>query len=312
MLELFQDEALQVAKELDEYQAKNGKTVGPLHGVPISIKDHIRQKGHAAPCGFLYAVDQIAKEDSHLFAILREAGAVPYCRTINCQAVMHLECRSAWGATLNPHNVDLVPGGSTGGEGALLAMHGSPLGVGSDIGGSVRSPAAACGIFSFKPSIGRVPNTGAETLSAAPGYEGIISTLGPMGHSVEDLELIMRIIADAKPWNHDPSLHVKPWRQVEKKDKIRVGVLRDDGVVRPVGSIQRALDYAVDKLKQNPNFEIVEYKPYKSERSWELIVSQRLALGDSSCRRADASSRMELTTRPTSTSLTAASSSTTA
>lgn len=289
------------AKELDEYQAEHGKTVGPLHGVPISIKDHIRQAGHAAPCGFLYAVDEIAEADSHLFAILRAAGAVPYCRTINCQAVMHLECRSAWGATLNPLNADLVPGGSTGGEGALLAMRGSPLGIGSDIGGSVRSPAAACGVFSFKPSIGRVPNTGAETLSAAPGYEGIISTLGPMGHSVEDLALIMRIVADAKPWTHDPSLQVKPWRQVSHEGKLRVGVLRDDGVVRPVGSIRRALDYAVDKLRQNPNFEIVEYKPYKSERSWELIVSPSRGRAI----------RAQLTRRRTCTSPTAASSCTT-
>ncbi|BEJ08344.1 hypothetical protein CcaverHIS641_0504290 [Cutaneotrichosporon cavernicola] len=272
VLELFQDEALAEAKKLDDYLEKNGKTVGPLHGVPISIKDHIRQKGHAAPCGFLYAVDQIAEEDSHLFKILREAGAVPYVRTINCQAVMHLECRSAWGETLNPWNVDLVPGGSTGGEGALIAMRASPMGVGSDIGGSVRSPAAACGIFSFKPSIGRVPNSGAETLSAAAGYEGIISTLGPMGRSVEDLELIMRIIADAKPWEYDPVLQVKPWREVKRTGKLRVGVLRDDGVVKPVGSITRALDYAVDKLKKNGNFEIVEYKPYESEKSWDIIT----------------------------------------
>lgn len=240
--------------------------------MPISIKDHVRQKGHAAPCGFLYAVDQIADADSHLWAILRAAGAVPYVRTINCQAVMHLECRSAWGETLNPWNVDLVPGGSSGGEGALIAMRGSPLGIGSDIGGSVRSPAAACGIFSFKPSIGRVPNTGAETLSAAPGYEGIISTLGPMGRSTEDLELIMRIVADAQPWKVDPSLHVKPWRPVQGSNKLRIGVLRDDGVVRPVESINRALDFAVDKLKK-AGFDVVDFKPYKSERSWEIIVS---------------------------------------
>lgn len=192
-------------------------------------------------------------------------------------------------------------------------MRGSPLGIGSDIGGSVRSPAAACGIFSFKPSIGRVPNTGAETLSAAPGYEGIISTLGPMGHSVEDLELIMKIVADAKPWNYDPSLQVKPWRKVEQKGKLRVGVLRDDGVVRPVGSVQRALDYAVDKLKKNPNFEVVEYKPYKSERSWELIVSRdRLWKCDQTDRAPDQLKLWvtELTPRPTCTSPTAASSST--
>ncbi|TXT15067.1 uncharacterized protein COLE_01260 [Cutaneotrichosporon oleaginosum] len=258
VLELFQDEALAEAQKLDDHLAKTGKVVGPLHGVPISIKDHIRQKGHAAPCGFLYAVDQIAEEDSHLFKVLRAAGAVPYCR-------------SAWGATLNPWNADLVPGGSTGGEGALLAMRGSPLGVGSDIGGSVRSPAAACGIYSFKPSIGRVPNTGAETLSAAAGYEGIISTLGPMGRSVEDLELIMRIIADAKPWEYDPSLHVKPWREIKRTGKLRIGVLRDDGVVRPVGAINRALEYAVDKLKA-AGHEIVEYKPYESETSWDIIT----------------------------------------
>jgi amidase len=129
----FVDEALERARELDEYLEKHGKPIGPLHGVPISIKEHIPVAGTFSSQGTL-ASTVLSERDSHMVAILRKAGAVFYCKTNQPQAIMHLESTSHFGRTLNPFNIQLSAGGSTGGEAALVAMKGSVLGVGTDIG----------------------------------------------------------------------------------------------------------------------------------------------------------------------------------
>jgi amidase len=129
----FMNDALERAKELDQYLEKQGKTIGPLHGVPISIKEHIPVAGTYSSQGSL-ASTVYNEVDSHMVKILREAGAVFYCKTNQPQAIMHLESTSHYGRTLNPFNLKLSAGGSTGGEAALLAMKGSIIGVGTDIG----------------------------------------------------------------------------------------------------------------------------------------------------------------------------------
>lgn len=140
-------EAIETAAYLDNYLAKTGRTLGPLHGIPVSIKGHIPMAGHYSNHGHLASVLQ-DKEDSHMVAILRNAGAVFYVKTNQPQALMHLESDSFLGRVLNPHNLSLSAGGSTGGESALIALRGSILGVGTDIGGSVRGPSGFCGIVS--------------------------------------------------------------------------------------------------------------------------------------------------------------------
>jgi len=125
------------ARELDEYLEKNGKTVGPLHGVPVSIKEHMPIAGTYSSIGFFSSIKKDDK-DSQMTRILRNLGAVFYCKTNQPQTIMHLESDSHWGRVLNPHNIHLSAGGSTGGEAALLAMKGSVMGVGTDIGGSIR------------------------------------------------------------------------------------------------------------------------------------------------------------------------------
>lgn len=142
----FMDEALKQAKELDDYLDKTGKTMGPLHGVPISIKEHMPIAGTISSQGCI-ASTFLDSEDSHMVGMLRAMGAVFYCKTNQPQAIMHLETTSHYGRTLNPFNIHLSAGGSSGGEGALVAMKGSILGVGTDIGGSIRCPSAFCGIY---------------------------------------------------------------------------------------------------------------------------------------------------------------------
>ena len=98
-----------------------------------------------------------------------------------------------FGRTVNPYNTDLSPGGSSGGEGALLALRGSFLGIGTDIGGSVRIPASNCRLYSLKPSIARTPNRGVEIWFPHDGVDHIPGVIGPMGRSLDDLELYFKV-----------------------------------------------------------------------------------------------------------------------
>lgn len=139
LVELFAPEALERAAFLDAELERTGVVVGAFHGVPVSIKDHLDVKGHDSPSGFLDMVGNVATRDAHMVEILRDAGAVFYCKTTNPQSLMHLETACYLGVTCSPFNTDLTAGGSSGGEGALIGMKASPFGIGTDIGGSVRS-----------------------------------------------------------------------------------------------------------------------------------------------------------------------------
>ena len=134
--ELLPESALERARYLDEYYATHGKPLGPLHGVPISVKEHIGMKGLRLNAGYVAWWDETAKEDAHVLQVLQRAGAVFHARTTQPQSLMHLETDSnLYGVTVNPYNRDVSAGGSSGGEGALVALRGSCLGIGTDVGG---------------------------------------------------------------------------------------------------------------------------------------------------------------------------------
>lgn len=136
-----------------------------------------------------------------------------------------------WGRSTNPHNSKYSPGGSTGGEGALLAFGGGRIGIGSDVAGSVRVPAHFSGIYSLRCSTGRWPKSGVDT--SMPGQEGIPSVFSPMARTLEDLIYFSKSIISMKPWNYDHSVHPIEWREVQEHDArekklLRIGVLRTD------------------------------------------------------------------------------------
>ncbi|ODQ56293.1 putative amidase [Saitoella complicata NRRL Y-17804] len=275
LTELMAEEALNHAKFLDAV-IETGPPMGPLHGLPISLKEHIGLAGHSLSVGYVaWTTHDPPKQDSELAALLKRAGAVIICRTTEPQSVMHLETSSPlYGVTTNPYNRNLTPGGSSGGESALQAMRGSPLGFGSDIGGSVRCPAANCGLYSLRPTALRLPRSGVK--SSMPGAESILGVMGPISSSVAGLEVAMRAVIDGAPWMYDPACVRMPWRKVEiepkGKEKIRVGVMRWDGVVMPTPTIQRALSYAIHKLSEESRIEIVEYEPLEHYEAWKLIA----------------------------------------
>ena len=124
----------------------------------------------------------------------------------------------------------------------------------------------------MKPTSGRLPMRGLTATQA--GEEQIVPTIGPLSTSLEGCKLFIKTIIDAKPWYEEPTLLPFPWKEDEffKGKKLKVAVLWDDGVVRPHPPVTRALKQVIDKLKGNPNIEIVEWKPYKHDLAWELIV----------------------------------------
>lgn len=129
---------------------------------------------------------------------------------------------NVWGYTPNPYNSAYGAGGSSGGEGALLALRGSPLGVGTDIGGSIRIPAAVNGIFGLKPSAGRFSLLGGRPGLA--GQEAIKSVIGPMAADLDSIELWAKVILASKAWERDPAVFKLPWREVEVPAKLCFGV----------------------------------------------------------------------------------------
>jgi amidase len=148
---------------------------------------------------------------------------------------------------LNPHKTSLTAGGSTGGEGALVGFRGSPLGVGTDIAGSIRIPSLCCGTYGFKPTSNRIPFGGqTHYFNPVPLVRGIEPVAGPLANSVDDLSLFMRTVTEQRPWRYDSTASNLQWRDVELKNKaLTVGVLAEDPTWKlhpPVrGTLERSI-----------------------------------------------------------------------
>lgn len=184
--------------------------------------------------------------------------------------------------TVNPLNRELTPGGSSGGESALIAARGSPLGIGTDIGGSLRIPAACTGLFTLRPSYGRFPQFDART--ALAGQEAVGSVHGPLAHSVADLRLYAETVIRTKPWLKDPKCMPLEWRSVELKKKPKIAVLWNNGIVTPTPPVQRALKEVVEKLKTR-GYDIVEWPADEYQEATEILGKFFLADGGESVRK---------------------------
>lgn len=147
LTEIFYDRALKRAAELDEYLSKEGKPFGPLHGLPVSLKDCYDVEELPTTSGLVSWIPNIASKNSAVAKALLDAGAILYVKTNVSQALLMVESiNNVFGITRNPFNLDLSAGGSSGGEAALIAAKGALLGTGTDGGGSIRLPASFCGL----------------------------------------------------------------------------------------------------------------------------------------------------------------------
>ncbi|KAH9949167.1 amidase signature domain-containing protein [Amylocystis lapponica] len=273
LTDFFLDEGIATAKALDEYYKREGKVIGPLHGLPISIKSYIRVKGRRGFGGFL-ANFEVSSEDSDMTAVLRSLGAVFYVKTNQPQTIMHLESHSFYGRTLNPWNTNLTPGGSSGGEAALIAMKGSCFGIGSDGGGSIRNPSANTGLHGMRPTAKTTPVD--NQIWYISGQSGFGTSTGPMCRSNRDIAMFFAAINSAKPAPSliDPALiPLAPVVPNLTGAKLRVGIMMHDGVVLPHPPTLRALTLAKEKLLAAPNIEVVDYTPYQHDRGYTIIRS---------------------------------------
>ncbi|KAF5349275.1 hypothetical protein D9756_009431 [Leucocoprinus leucothites] len=242
---------------------------GPLAGAPVSLKDTVSVQGYDSCIGYSSWVGRPAKKDSPLVRLLRDAGAVPFVKTNIPVTLLSFEsANDVFGRTTNPHKNTHSPGGSTGGEAALLAYGGSRIGIGTDVAGSVRVPAHYSGIYSIKASVGRFPKIGNAT--SMPGQEGIPPVYSPMARTLEDLEYFWKAVVSMEPWKYDYSCLRMAWKpyNVPTNRPLRWGVMRSDGFVRISPACTRALDTVVDTLKSHGHevFDVSPPSPYDGIR----------------------------------------------
>ncbi|RAH47204.1 general amidase GmdB [Aspergillus brunneoviolaceus CBS 621.78] len=272
LTEHFFDRALERARYLDDYLTREGKVVGPLHGLPVSLKDSFRLEGVDTSVGYVSFLGHgPAQENSALVQMLLDLGAVLYVKTNVPQTMMTGDSdNNIYGRTLNPHNTNLTAGGSTGGEGALVALRGSILGVGTDIAGSIRIPALCCGVYGFKPTTARIPFAG-QASGAMEGLPGIMPSAGPLAQSFEDLELFMSTILDASPWRYDSTAIAAPWCRPaainqQQQQLLTIGVLGECAHFPLHPPVKRALENAIDALKKKGH-RIVYLNPNNDDNS---------------------------------------------
>lgn len=271
-MEFFINEGIKRAQELDDYLAQNGRTVGPLHGLPISLKEQIGYAGKITNGGWVGWLENIPEEDATTIKVLKKLGATFYVRTNQPQSLMHLDSNNnIIGRSRNPYNSLLTPGGSSGGEGACVAGRGSAIGVGTDIGGSIRAPAAFSGCYGLKPTSRRISCFGG--VSSGKGQESVVAVCGPLANSVEDIELFMKsYINEGKPWDDDQWCIPVVWRDVAKPEpkEITVAIMYDDGKVKPHPPLQRGLKYVKEKLTE-AGVKVIDFKPLEIEEAFELV-----------------------------------------
>ncbi|KAJ9487145.1 hypothetical protein VN97_g6178 [Penicillium thymicola] len=252
LTEILFEDAIEQAKQLDIDFAETGKLKGPLHGIPITLKDQFNVKGVDTTLGYVGRSFAPAQEDAVIVQILKKMGAIIIAKTNVPQSIMWAETENPlWGLTTNPRNPIFSPGGSTGGEGALLALHGSLFGFGTDIGGSTRIPQSTVGLYGFKPSSARLPYQGVPV--STEGQEHVPSAIGPMARDLSSICYMSRLIANSQPWDLDPRCAPLPWNDTafqELQDRpMVVGLILDDGVVKIHPPIARALLELSEGLK---------------------------------------------------------------
>ncbi|GAA5990726.1 hypothetical protein JCM5350_007343 [Sporobolomyces pararoseus] len=275
LTDIWAEEAIAHARELDEQLKKTGKPVGRLHGLPLSLKCQIDLEGKEVNMGYVGWVGRIAKQNAVLADLLSKEGAIFFAYTNVPQALMSGETvNNLYGRTVMPFNRDLSSGGSSGGEGALIGFRGSPLGVGSDIGGSIRIPSAFNGLYGLRPSYHRMPYGGAT--NSMEGFEAINSVLGPMTTSISALKLFVQAVLAGEPWRYDANASHIPWRQsqyeLEEHDggkNLCFGIMWSDGLVKPTPPIIRGLKIMKEKLEAQGH-KVIDYHYPEAEEGNKL------------------------------------------
>jgi|TARA_B100000315_G_scaffold260492_2_gene322356 amidase len=273
VVHLTAEAALKHARSADT-ELKNGRIKGPLHGVPITIKDSLDTTDAVTTWGTKGRAEVRPGADATCVARLRDAGAILMGKTNTPEFTLSFETDNlVYGRTNNPYDLARTAGGSSGGAAAIIAAGGSPLDIGTDTAGSIRLPAHFCGIAGIKPTAGRVPCTG----NALPtsGLLAPLSQPGPMGRFVDDLIYVLPIIAG--PDRIDQGVPAAELKNPDDIDvsRLRFGFHTNNGIMKPTDEIAAAVTGAVQLLSDS-GFKVDSARPTGIEMSG-LILSRLFA-----------------------------------
>ncbi len=262
LTEILFDAALKKARQLDQHRLVTGGLKGPLHGLPCSFMDRFRIAGAETGAGYVGWLGKLEDEASESLIVkqMRSLGAVPFCKTNMPMSMMLGETtNNITGSTLNPFVRTLSSGGAAGGEGALLAMRGSPLGWATEVAGSTRIPAAFNGLYALRSSSGRLTAKGvASSMEGLPVCGHVVA---PVSTELGFLKHIMKCVIGSQTSQEDPNLIDIPWRMINTSIyRPSFAVLRCDGNVLPQPPISRALDMVVCAL-HGAGYQVIEWHP---------------------------------------------------
>ncbi|MEP6717805.1 MAG: amidase [bacterium] len=250
-------DVIQRAREA-EAAVMRGEALGPLHGLPVTIKDTIATAGLRTTSGSLMRADFVPATDAPAVRRLKDAGAIVLGKTNAAELAMEYTAENrVFGRTNHPQDASLTPGGSSGGEAAAIASCMSPCGLGSDLAGSIRIPAHFCGIVGMKPTVGKVPGAGQFPPNTGP--YGLGSSIGPMARRVADLDLLFKVLSAGS------TLKVETNQLAGQ----RVAWYTDDSVTPVTNETRLAVESAARALSA-AGFSITERRPPGVERGHDL------------------------------------------
>lgn len=267
VIKLF-DEALIQADRADEL-FKQGKRAGKLHGLPFTIKECLDYAGTPSTLGVMRRKKDIRTNTDDYVHALQEEGGVVMGKTNVPQVLAYFECNNpVYGTTNNPHNKLFSCGGSSGGEGAIIGAGASPVGVGTDIGGSLRIPAAFCGICSIKPTMSRIVDH--TRFIERPINLSINAVTGVLANHAEDLQLFLDVMNRVAE-KQRPVRPLQDYRDVNIA-QLKVGYFLSDGLFEPMTAVKRAVLESAEKLK-SLGIQVTEFQPPNLTDAEEIFFS---------------------------------------
>lgn len=273
----FLDEAEQLAVDVAKFN-RLPKSKQTLVGIPISLKELCSTKGYDVTFGLIERCNKPSHEDCCILEVLRHEGAIPFVLTATSQTALSLSgINPVFGDMSNPHSSEHETGGSSSGEGVLLSLRGSPVGIGTDLAGSIRIPSVFCGLVGLKPTTNRISSKGVGVI----GHKKSVLLrvcVGPMGRRVDDLAKLMRTLLTTKMFQMDPYVPPLLFNDMiyagTDKPKLTIGyyaTLEDPLIITSVPSVRRIVNESVDILRQRGHI-LLPFHPPDIKWAYELSM----------------------------------------